>query len=85
MIVIKREGYPDITEDDLHPANEIVIEMTPINPERHIWKGPKPEVLPDLLGGEFRIVERIGIGFINPRALSGHPRAIRTVIVGDEK
>lgn len=84
MTTIKREGFQDVTDEDLQPIDGMKIEMTPIEPVRHAWKGPKPEVLPDLMTGAFRIKERIGEGFINPRGLIGYPKAIRTVIVGDK-
>jgi hypothetical protein len=45
MTTIKRQGYPDIIDEDLNPLGEI----TPINQARSEWKGPKPVVLPDLI------------------------------------
>jgi hypothetical protein len=84
MTTIKRQGYPDITDEDLKPIGEIKLEMTPINPVRHEWKGPKPIVLPDLIAGELLLKERVGEGYINPRGLIGYPKSIITTIVGDE-
>jgi hypothetical protein len=84
MTTIKRQGYPDITDEDLLPISEIKLEMTPINPVRHEWKGPKPIVLPDLMAGEFRVKERVGEGCFNPRGSIDYPKSIKTTIVGDE-
>ena len=48
-MTIKRQGYPDITDEDMKPLGEIKIEMTPINPVRHVKQGPMPIQLPDLI------------------------------------
>jgi hypothetical protein len=69
MTIIKRQGYPDITDEDLKQISYIHLEMTPINPVRHEWKGPKPMVLPDLI-----VIAHI------PETRE----CIKTTIVGDE-
>jgi len=69
MTVIKRLGYPDITDEDLKPIDEVQLEITPINPVRHECKGPKSAVLPDLI-----IIAHI------PETTE----CIKTTIVGDD-
>ncbi|MCK9567848.1 hypothetical protein M0R72_02710 [Candidatus Pacearchaeota archaeon] len=82
MTTIKRQGYPDITDEDLKPISEILLEMTPITPVRHERKGPMPVVLPDLIA--YQLLECNGVGVVNPRGLIGAPKIVKTVIVGDE-
>ena len=69
MTIVKRKGYPDITNKDLKPINEIEIEMTPINPVRHEVRGARPVQLPDLI-----IIAH------NPE----FGERIKTTIIGDE-